>query len=114
MFPAVKARRHIPIRPFRKPTVKRWCGCPPGPTSWKKAISHDTLGRDRDQPVTLTVKANDDNKQDVLIGVFVNVTVDKKEKVYFAKDSESPLNISSWIHLKWSKRSRSVKWFGKP
>lgn len=77
----------------------------------KKAVNHDTLGAiPKDQPVTLTVKANDDNKQDVLIGVFVNVTVDKKEKVYFAKDSESPLNIrvdTSEVEQTIS----SVKWF---
>lgn len=77
----------------------------------KKAVNHATLGAiPKDQPVTLMVEANDDNKQDVLIGVSVKVTVDKADKVYFAQDSENPLNIrvdTSEVEQKIT----SVKWF---
>ena len=60
----------------------------------KKAVNHDTLGAiPKDQPVTLTVAENNNNKQDVMIGVSVKVTADKTDKVYFTEDSETPVTI---------------------
>ena len=77
----------------------------------KKAVNHATLGSiPKDSPVTLTVEANNNNKQDVMIGVPVHVTVDKENKVYFAQDSENPLNIrvdTSEVE----QTIDSVKWF---
>ena len=77
----------------------------------KKAVNHATLGSiPKNSPVTLTVEANNSNKQDVMIGVSVQVTVDKADKVYFAQDSENPLNIqvdTSEVEQKIT----SVKWF---
>lgn len=77
----------------------------------KKAVNHATLGSiPKDSPVTLTVETNNNNKQDVMIGVPVHVTVDKENKVYFAKDSENPLNIrvdTSEVE----QTIDSVKWF---
>ena len=77
----------------------------------KKAVNHATLGAiPKDQPVTLTVEANDNNKQDVLIGVSVKVTADKTDKVYFTKDSENPVTIrvdTSEVE----QTIDSVKWF---
>ena len=77
----------------------------------KKAVNHDTLGAiPKDQPVTLTVEANDNNKQDVLIGVSVKVSADKTDKVYFSNNSETPVTIrvdTSEIE----QQITSVKWF---
>ena len=77
----------------------------------EKAVNHATLGSiPKDSPVTLTVQANNSNKLDVMIGVPVHVAVDKENKVYFAQDSENPLNIrvdTSEVEQKID----SVKWF---
>lgn len=77
----------------------------------EKAVNHDTLGAiPKDQTVTFTVEANDDNKQDVLIGVSVEVTADKTDKVYFTQDSDTPVTIrvdTSEVE----QTIDSVKWF---
>lgn len=77
----------------------------------KKAVNHATLGSiPEDSPVTLAVEANNNNTQDVMIGVSVPVTVDKADKVYFAQDSENPLNIR--VDTSEVKQTiTSVKWF---
>lgn len=77
----------------------------------KKAVNHAALGSiPKDSPVTLTVEANNNNTKDVMIGVPVHVTVEKGNKVYFAQDSENPLNIrvdTSEVN----QTITSVKWF---
>ena len=77
----------------------------------EKAVNHATLGAiPTDQSVTLTVAENDDNKQDVMIGVSVKVTADKTDKVYFTQDSETPVTIrvdTSEVE----QTIDSVKWF---
>ena len=77
----------------------------------EKAVNHSTLGAiPKDSPVTLTVDDNDNNKQDVMIGVSVKVSTDKTDKVYFSGDDEKPLNIlvdtSEIDHP-----IQSIKWF---
>ena len=76
-----------------------------------KAVNHATLGAiPKDSPVTFTVEANNDNKQDVMIGVSVKVTADKTDKVYFSNDIERPVTIrvdTSDVEQKID----SVKWF---
>ena len=77
----------------------------------KKAVNHATLGAiPKDSPVTLTVAENNNNKQDVMIGVSVKVAADKTGKVYFAQDNEYPVNIqvdTSDVN----QQIDSVKWF---
>lgn len=77
----------------------------------KKAVNHATLGAiPTDQPVTLTVAENNDNKQDVMIGVSVKVTADKTDKVYFSDDSANPVKVlvdTSEVEG----TINSVKWF---
>lgn len=77
----------------------------------EKAVNHATLGAiPKDSPVTLTVAANNDNKQDVMIGVSVKVSADKTDKVYFSNDSDTPVTIrvdTSDVEQKID----SVKWF---
>ena len=77
----------------------------------QKAVNHATLGEiPKDAPVTLKVAENDSNKQDVMIGVVVKVTADRTDKVYFAQDSENPVNIrvdASEVN----QTIASVKWF---
>ena len=43
--------------------------------------------------MTLTVAANNNNTQDVMIGVSVKVSADKTDKVYFSNDIERPVTI---------------------
>ena len=80
-------------------------------TLTQKAVNHDTLGAiPKDQPVTLTVAENNNNKQDVMIGVSVKVTADKTDKVYFTENSETPVTIrvdTSDVEQEID----SVKWF---
>ena len=64
----------------------------------------------KDSPVTLTVAANNNNTQDVMIGVSVKVSADKTDKVYFSNDIERPVTIrvdTSDVEQKID----SVKWF---
>ena len=77
----------------------------------ENAVNHNTLGAiPKDSPVTLNVAANNDNKQDVMIGVSVKVSADKTDKVYFSKDNETPVTIrvdTSDVE----QTIDSVKWF---
>ena len=77
----------------------------------ENAVNHNTLGAiPKDSPVTLNVAANNDNKQDVMIGVSVKVSADKTDKVYFSNDSENPVTIrvdTSEV----DEAITSVKWF---
>lgn len=77
----------------------------------EKAVNHNTLGAiPKDSPVTLTVAANNNNTQDVMIGVSVKVSADKTDKVYFSNDIERPVTIrvdTSDVEQKID----SVKWF---
>lgn len=77
----------------------------------EKAVNHATLGAiPKDSPVTLTVAANNDNKQDVMIGVSVKVSADKTDKVYFSTDDETPVTIR--VDTSDVKQTiDSVKWF---
>lgn len=77
----------------------------------QKAVNHTTLGEiPKDAPVTLEVAGNDSNKQDVMIGVVVKLTADRTNKVYFAQDSEKPVNIQ--VDTSEVKQPNvSVKWF---
>lgn len=77
----------------------------------QKAVNHTTLGEiPKDASVTLEVAENDSNKQDVRIGVVVKLTADRTDKVYFAKDSENPVNIQ--VDTSEVKQPNvSVKWF---
>lgn len=77
----------------------------------EKAVNHATLGAiPTDQPVTLAVTENDDNKRDVMIGVSVKVTADKTDKAYFTQDSETPVTIR--VDTSEVKQTiDSVKWF---
>lgn len=60
----------------------------------EKAVNHATLGAiPEDQPITLTVSDNDDNKEDVAIGVSLTWKESKTEKVYFA-GGENPVNLT--------------------
>lgn len=76
-----------------------------------KAVNHATLGAiPKDSPVTFTVVANNNNKQDVLIGVSVKVSADKTDKVYFSDDNDMPVTIrvdTSEV----DEAITSVKWF---
>ena len=75
-----------------------------------KAVNHATLGAiPKDSPVTFTVAANNDNKQDVMIGVSVKVTADKTDKVYFSNDIERPVTIR--VDTSDVEQIDSVKWF---
>lgn len=77
----------------------------------QKAVNHATLGEiPKDAPVTLEVAENDSNKQDVMIGAVVKLTADRTDKVYFAQDSENPVNIQVDTS-EVSQTIASVKWF---
>ena len=77
----------------------------------QKAVNHATLGEiPKDAPVTLKVAENDSNKQDVMIGVVVKVTADRTDKVYFAQNNETPVNIQVDTS-EVNQTIASVKWF---
>lgn len=80
-------------------------------TLQEKAVNHATLGEiPKDASVTLEVAGNDSNKQDVMIGVVVKLTADRTDKVYFAQDSENPVNIQVDTS-EVNQAIASVKWF---
>ena len=77
----------------------------------QKAVNHATLGEiPKDASVTLVVGKSDSNKQDVMIGVVVKVTADRTDKVYFAQDRETPVNIQVDTS-EVNQTIASVKWF---
>lgn len=78
----------------------------------QKTVNHATLGEiPKDAPVTLEVAKNDNNKQDVMIGVVVKVSADRTDKVYFAQDRENPVNIQVDTSEVENQTIASVKWF---
>ena len=77
----------------------------------ERSVNHATFGSiPKNTSITLNVAENGDNKQDVMIGAVVKVTADRTDKVYFAQNSETPVNIQ--VDTSEVNQSiASVKWF---